>query len=76
MNTPTKQKVERGTPRNPQVISGSIRQRVEWLLKRNIGLDEQASANWSDVHRIDQLLDELDSALLEQQLTASLGGKR
>lgn len=66
MDTATKK------PRHASEISGSIRQRVEWLLKRNEGLDEQSCVNYQDALRIGLLLDELDSVLLLEQLNASL----
>ncbi len=66
-------------PRHPQVISGEIRSFAERITTRSDRIRHPEDALVADVHdsmRISELLDELDSALLEQQLTASLGGKR
>jgi hypothetical protein len=59
-------------PRHPHLIVGSLRQRVEWLLKRNMGLDEQSCANYQDAAHMETLLTELDEAVTMLMLGSSL----
>lgn len=62
-------------PRDPAVIAGHIRTRVEWLLKRNSGIAENECANYQDAMHIDAYIDELLASLLENQLRSSIGRK-
>lgn len=66
------------TARNPQVISGAIRENAERIVRRysaSFNPDTQVDA-MEDAQRILALLDELDSALVEGMFTESLRGKR
>ena len=74
-NTKTQSPTPRAEPskRNPQVISGAIRERAEMIVNRyspqaaGCGLDSM-----DDAQRILALLDELDASLLETMLSRSI----
>lgn len=61
--------------RNPQVISGAIRQRAEDIASRFTETHRDCS-NQADAMRICELLDELDSALNIQMYEASARGRK
>jgi hypothetical protein len=56
------------TPRHPQAISGAMREQIEKILSQNADTD----FTYYRSKRIEELLDELDEALMLNMLTQSL----